>query len=36
MDKRTHREEMRPAETLVAVNLDGASLDEQRIVDILE
>jgi hypothetical protein len=36
MDKRTHREEMRPAETLVAVNLDGASLDEQRVVDILE
>jgi len=35
-DKRTHADEIRPAETMVAVNADAAGIDRDRIVRILE
>lgn len=36
MDRRTHREEVRPAGTLVAVNVDGGAIPAERIVEIFE
>ena len=36
MDERTHRNEIRPAETLVAVNVDAAKVADARIVEIFE
>jgi hypothetical protein len=36
MDKRTHKDEMRPAENLVAVNADGGPLSEQQFVALFE
>jgi hypothetical protein len=35
MDRRTHRDEVRPAENLVAVNVgDGAALSADRVIDL--
>lgn len=36
MDRRTHRDEIRPAEMLVAVNVGAASVPAERIVEIFE
>jgi len=36
MDKRTHKDEMRPAENLVAVNADGGPLSEQQFIALFE
>ena len=36
MDKRTHSDEMRPAETLVAVNADAAGVSPDRLVQLFE
>jgi|SRR5687768_6547056 len=34
MDKRTHRDEIRPAENLVAVNIDDGNIPAERAVEI--
>jgi hypothetical protein len=36
MDHRTHRDEMRPAENLVAVNVDSGDIAEQRAINLFE